>query len=374
MASLQPIGEPEGEPPVLTLLPGSTDSGDNASPAHVPKTTQPSRTLSMTIWDNASPAHVPTTTHPSRTLSMKISSPAVKKKGAMLAGPDRDTHQLHIGAGPGGVVRDLEAEKAAKEARNKAKKIGPDKSRGTMAQRIEAGEAIDSWELFKYKAQKVMLGVPMTVFMLVLTLWALYGTDIQAMSAPKSSDGSYEVIAILLFVIFMMELIINALTQEKYFGSFFFWLDFIAAVSMLLDVSVIKDAVFGDGEQDLTVARAGRAARAGTRAGRLLKMTRLLRVIKLFRTVNKDRTAEAGKVEERADSLGARVAELTTNKVVCGVLIMLVAFPMLSVVVSDTGPSFALKGLSKTFDPAKCAASLCTNAVSTTHTRARTHL
>jgi len=124
---------------------------------------------------------------------------------------------------------------------------------------------------------------------------------------------------IILFVNFMLELIVNALTQEKYFGSFFFWLDFIAAVSMLLDVGVIKDAVFGDGEQDLTVARAGRAARAGTRAGRLLKMTRLLRVIKLFRTVNKDRSANE-QVEERADSLGARVAELTTNKVVCGVL------------------------------------------------------
>jgi len=64
-----------------------------------------------------------------------------------------------------------------------------------MAKRIEDGEEIDAWELFKYKAQKLMLGVPMTIFMLVLTLWALFGTDIQAMSAPKSADGGYEMVA-----------------------------------------------------------------------------------------------------------------------------------------------------------------------------------
>ena len=41
---------------------------------------------------------------------------------------------------------------------------------------------------------------------------------------------------------------------------------------------------------------------------------------------------------------------------------MLVVFPMLSVVVMDSGPSFALKGLSKTFDPTKCTAAVCTDA------------
>ena len=184
--------------------------------------------------------------------------------------------ELHLGSGPG-VQRDVSAERASAAAEaSKRSRV-----RKTVAQRLADGEELDAFEACKHKTQKFMLGVPFTVFMLLLTLWALFGTDIQAMVAPKSADGTYEIVSILLFVIFMLELIVNAVTQEKYFGSFFFWLDLVAAVSMLLDVELVRDELFGDEEQDLTVARAGRAARAGTRAGRLLKMTRLLRSLSL---------------------------------------------------------------------------------------------
>ena len=196
----------------------------------------------------------------------------------------------------------------------------------TTAERLSQNLEVEPWKLKKYKVQKVMVGAPVTLFMLVLTIWALFGADIQAMSAPKSADGGYEAVAIVLFIIFMLELLINSVTQDKYFLSFFWFLDLVAALSMLLDVEVVRTALMGDTDQDLTVARAGRAARAGTRAGRLLKMTRLLRVIKLFRTVKKDRSADT-QSEERADGLGPKVSELTTNKVVIGVLLMLVIFP-----------------------------------------------
>ena len=228
----------------------------------------------------------------------------------------------------------------------------------TTAERLSQNLEVEPWKLKKYKVQKVMVGAPVTLFMLVLTIWALFGADIQAMSAPKSADGGYEAVAIVLFVIFMLELLINSVTQDKYFLSFFWFLDLVAALSMLLDVEVVRTALMGDTDQDLTVARAGRAARAGTRAGRLLKMTRLLRVIKLFRTVKKDRSADT-QSEERADGLGPKVSELTTNKVVIGVLLMLVIFPYLSVPIIDNGPALGLKGLQSTFDPLGCAGAAC---------------
>lgn len=335
-----PAGTPAGAPSLavdtsVTSLPGSTGTG---SPGKGP--------------GDAEDEKAPTLSREQRSQSTRI---ATTRQGPPARSPT--TRDLHIGAGPGAPTRDLAAEQRVRAERETAS--APPVVPLTIAQRIEAGEQIPQWELIKFKTQKFMLGVPFTIFMLALTLWALFGTDIQAMSAPKSADGTYEVIAIVLFVIFMGELIANSLTMDGYFGSFFFFLDLVAAVSMLLDVQSIKDFIFGTGEQDLSVARAGRAARAGTRAGRLLKMTRLLRVIKLFRTVKKDRSGQE-EVVERADALGTRVAELTTNKVVCGVLIMLVTFPALSVVTADTGPSYALQGLSKTFDPAQCTAQQCT--------------
>ena len=147
-------------------------------------------------------------------------------------------------------------------------------------QRLALGKAVPPWQLFKYRTQKIVQGGPFTMVMLVLTIWALFGEDLKVRYAEQSADSSFEVFAVVLFIIFMMELVVNSLMQDGYFGSFFWWLDLIAALSMLLDVEVIREAIMGAEETDLTVARAGRAARAGTRAGRLLKMTRLLSVVK----------------------------------------------------------------------------------------------
>lgn len=223
-----------------------------------------------------SPNNKPPSVH--RSLSTRVDRESTREwqGGARAEEEAALQRELHLGSGPG-VQRDVAAERASAAAEaSKRSRVSK-----TVAQRLADGEELGAFEACKYKTQKFMLGVPFTVFMLLLTLWALFGTDIQAMVAPKSADGTYEIVSILLFVIFMLELIVNSVTQEKYFGSFFFWLDLVAAVSMLLDVELVRDELFGDQEQDLTVARAGRAARAGTRAGRLLKMTRLLRSLSL---------------------------------------------------------------------------------------------
>ena len=220
-----------------------------------------------------------------------------------------------------------------------------------------AGLSVPPWQMFKYKSQKIMQSWQLTLFMLIITVWALFGADIIIMSIDKTADPAFETVSIILFIVFMVELIINSLTQDKYFLSFFWFLDLVAALSMLLDVESIRDALMGtDDNQDLTVARAGRAARAGTRAGRLLKMTRLLRVIKLFRTVNREKKEDVESTVEHADALGTRVAEMTTNKVVCGVLIMLVVFPLLSPSVTNSGPGFILAHMHNSFNSSRCVA------------------
>jgi len=248
------------------------------------------------------------------------------------------------GYGPGAPIR--------QDAYSRTRAITPPL---TTMQRLALGKAVPPWQLFKYRTQKIVQGGPFTMVMLVLTIWALFGEDLKVRYAEQSADSSFEVFAVVLFIIFMMELVVNSLTQDGYFGSFFWWLDLIAALSMLLDVEVIREAIMGAEETDLTVARAGRAARAGTRAGRLLKMTRLLRVIKLFRTVKRDRTADSESIEEDADSLGSKVAEMTTNKVVCGVLIMLVSFPLLSPTTAQEGAGFSLDAMSNTFNTSICS-------------------
>lgn len=42
---------------------------------------------------------------------------------------------------------------------------------------------------------------------------------------------------------FSIEIILSVLTKEGYFLSFFFWLDTISTISLLLDINMFNEAV-----------------------------------------------------------------------------------------------------------------------------------
>jgi hypothetical protein len=353
--SPQQVGQ-EGIPP--TGPPPTQSDEPEQAPQVVPRKRTMHPTLSQ-VWDGS---HTPAAAVPPGSPTSYLGT--------------RDSMRSHgrqLGLGPGAPVREFRAVSKSKVNARRTRentKEGDMMRALTVAEMLAQGLPVPKWPLFKYRTQKVMQGNWMTLIMLLLTVWALFAADIQIMSATKSADPVFEGIAVTLFIIFMLELVVNSLTQSGYFLCFFWWLDLIAALSMLLDVESIRNAVLDQEDTDLTVARAGRAARAGTRAGRLLKMTRLLRVIKLFRTVKRDRSAEPGELggEENANSLGPKVAEMTTNKVVLGVLILLVTLPQLSPQIINTGPSFALSALYSSFDATKgnCTATdtACTRVAS----------
>jgi hypothetical protein len=95
--------------------------------------------------------------------------------------------------------------------------------------------------------------------MAVLTLWALYGTDIKLAAAPESADLGFDIIMSVVFFMFLLEIILQSFYKEDYLwlpeweagpeesfgdlwmrrlqvGSFYFWLDFIATFSIVLEV------------------------------------------------------------------------------------------------------------------------------------------
>jgi hypothetical protein len=101
------------------------------------------------------------------------------------------------------------------------------------------------------------------VLMAVLTMWALYGSDIKLAASPGSADLGFEVIMSVVFFMFVFEIVLQCFYKEDYmwfpdwealpeetpiylwmrrlqFGSFYFWLDFIATFSIILEVSGAK--------------------------------------------------------------------------------------------------------------------------------------
>lgn len=70
---------------------------------------------------------------------------------------------------------------------------------------------------------------------------------------------------------------------------FYFFLDLISTLSLLLDVEMINSAVLRGNTENrsaigtVTLARAARVSKIGSRAGRILKIIRMLRLIRAIK-------------------------------------------------------------------------------------------
>ena len=133
-----------------------------------------------------------------------------------------------------------------------------------------------------------------TVIMTTVTLYALFGDDIRCLFFTKAADNVFYVLTIIAMSLFMLEVILSSIAKEDYFLSFYFWLDFIATVSLIFDIGWFWNAILGTGsvsnaKQAKSAAKAGRGARLGTRASRIariVRLIRLIRIVKLYKSAN----------------------------------------------------------------------------------------
>lgn len=93
----------------------------------------------------------------------------------------------------------------------------------------------------------------------------------------------------------------SVIVKEEYFLSFFFFLDSISTISLLLDISMFNEAVGLSGDTSgaqntAALARAGRASRVGTKAGRVVRLVRLIRLVKLYKTASEEKDDKVSKV------------------------------------------------------------------------------
>ena len=76
-------------------------------------------------------------------------------------------------------------------------------------------------------------------FMTVLTIIALFANDIQMAWLPPGADLTYDIVQTIMFVLFCLEIIFTSLAKRTYIFSFFFWLDIVATLSLIQDITFI---------------------------------------------------------------------------------------------------------------------------------------
>ncbi len=226
----------------------------------------------------------------------------------------------------------------------------------------------------KERCLEFIESTPVTTFMTVVTIYALYSDDVRLLGFDKSIDPVFIVFSSIAFFLFLIEIGVQCWCRDKYIkvpknincgrnasweerltvlkdflkiGSFYFWLDLMATLSMTFELPWLT-SVSADGVDDnFDNARAGKASRAGAKAARMLKvvrMVRLVRLVKLYKYFSENKHKKEGSssiVPDRDESelddmppeshVGAEMSDRTTKKVIVGILIMLMVIPLLQV-------------------------------------------
>jgi hypothetical protein len=96
----------------------------------------------------------------------------------------------------------------------------------------------------------IRLSLSFDDLMMILTFFVLFADDIRLLTAPKSVDGGFQVVNSICLFFFIFELLLTTWAKTRipswspfvikgYLFSFFFFLDVIAILSMLPDITWI---------------------------------------------------------------------------------------------------------------------------------------
>lgn len=227
-------------------------------------------------------------------------------------------------------------------------------------------------KLKKDKCLKFLESNLVTSFMTIITMYALYSDDVRVLAFEKSADLVFVILSSIAFFLFLFEILLQCWCRDEYLnipkravvsglkgswnekiesiksvlfiGSFYFWLDLMATVSMVFELPWIMSPNADGVDESFDNARAGKASRAGAKAARILRIVRMIRLVRLVRlykyfsdSKQKNETivpiSEDGEFDDvpPESHVGAEMSDRTTKKVIVGILIMLVVIPLLQV-------------------------------------------
>jgi len=238
------------------------------------------------------------------------------------------------------------------------------------AANVEKMGWFDDWNSFKKKLEKFLDGPTFVTFMMILTFWALFSNDIRVSVLPKEADAPFEIIVTIAFFLFVFEIVATSIVKPLYillpdweakegestfdtwtrrcvFGDFYFWLDWMATLTLLFEISwALEDLGGGGGGSGAQSAKAVRLVR-------LVRMVRLVRLVKLYKyaqqakELQKKKAMRAAKkaagekvdtdddIEIEESNVGAAMADITNKRVLILILCMLIVVPVLTVSESD---------------------------------------
>lgn len=205
---------------------------------------------------------------------------------------------------------------------------------------------------------------PSQILITIMIFFALFGDDFRLAVFAKSADDVFQGITVFCLLVFFTELVVNLACMPDWRLGFYFWLDLIATVSLIFDITWITDAIAGntsdsetilleseespgddDEEGSAAALKVGRASRAGTKAGRVVRIVRLIRLVRLVKLYKQREKLRGNEIidsslpvlDAEPSKVGKRLTELATIRIIILILMMIVILPFIdnSSIVAD---------------------------------------
>ena len=240
---------------------------------------------------------------------------------------------------------------------------------------------VDSQTRLKNRLLAIVDGKTVTIVMTIIVLFSLFGDDIRVWTTPKVADPFFFAGYIISLLMFGIEILVKTVVDEEFKYSFFFWLDIVATLSLVLDVPWLFDPlttyVFNsDSSESAVNVKPGVSSvddgskKILTTILKSLRLIRLIRILKIYKYIvggNPNKNEDTGgkkrrkkraekkegedeikeetvfQQETNPSKLGKNMLDTLNRWTISIILLMLMTLPILNPPSTDYSGIFALK-------------------------------
>lgn len=145
---------------------------------------------------------------------------------------------------------------------------------------------------FPEHLQSVLDSWPYKLTSSLLALFTIFGDDVRIVATNKNADLSFDIVFIAIFALFFLDIVLQSVARRRYLYSFTFWMDIIATLTILTDLSWIYNEII-DAGSDLPSSRimknVGSASRVASKSSQLIQIIRLVRLLRIMKMYNNSR-------------------------------------------------------------------------------------
>ena len=201
-----------------------------------------------------------------------------------------------------------------------------------------------AWETYVHplfrRIDKFLQTAPVQLFMICLLMISLFMSEAWICgNAPSSENDRLWGVLMAVFLLFDIETVLLSLVSKGYFGGFFFLMDCLGNISMILDIGWIAQTFMSGGDGNVvgnaSVLRATRAAKLGARYGRLMRLMRLLRFLKYLPCFASKEDAQPEPTLSQVRRVSERLSNMLSQRVAGLVLLLVIVVPFLGYSATD---------------------------------------